>query len=103
MFFAIHAYEDMYQALHGIEDYEVVECDTLAEAESIACDMARDLINSYSFLLDEIEEEAIETDCDVEDLIRSRLCYEIYPIKEGYDIAYLRGLEWDVLVEEYID
>ena len=52
--------------------------------------------------MEEIEEIAKVYRCDIEAIIKEQILYEIYPIKEGYDIDYLRRLDWDILSSEYI-
>ena len=47
MVVAIHAYEDTYYGLHGIEDCYVTEVSNLAEAENIADNMCNDVIKDY--------------------------------------------------------
>jgi len=68
MIVAIHAYEEIYGGLHGIEDYLVTEVKDLKIAEDIASDLAYNVVEDYSYNFDE------------EDLEDPELCWEIYEI-----------------------
>lgn len=89
MLFAIHAYENRYGGLHGMETHCVIECINEKEAEEYAADLSRDVIKDYTF--EEIENEAIEDgyereseefDAYVEECIEDNIQYEIFPIRE---------------------
>lgn len=47
MYYFIFAAEDMYRGLHGIYDYDMVECIDYNEACEIGCEMSRYVIDSY--------------------------------------------------------
>ena len=47
MIVAIHAYEDTYYGLHGIEDRYITEVNNLEEAKEIAEDLCDDVIKDY--------------------------------------------------------
>ena len=47
MIVAIHAYEDTYYGLHGIEDHWVREVEDLEHAKAVANDMCDDVIDEY--------------------------------------------------------
>lgn len=89
MLFAIHAYENIYGGLHGMEERRVIECINEKEAEEYAIDLSRDVIQDYT--LKEIEDDAIsygyereseEFDAYVEECIEDNIQYEIFPIRE---------------------
>ena len=46
MWYAIKAYEGMYEGLHGIVDYDLMR-GTQEDAEDYGADMSRDLIDEY--------------------------------------------------------
>ena len=96
MIFLIHAKENIYDGLHGIESIDVVEVDTLEEAHNIAYEMSLDVINSYSDVYDELETEVEETIAyedtvkwtdeyinDLRDEIyNDDVCYDLYELDE---------------------
>ena len=47
MYYFIFAAEDMYRGLHGVYDYDMIDCADYDEACQIGCDMSRDVIESY--------------------------------------------------------
>ena len=57
--YLIHACEQNYGGMHGIEDWDIIE-GTRKEAENIAENMSIDVMYSYSFISDELAEEAKE-------------------------------------------
>ena len=88
MLYAIHAYENIYGGLHGIEEYEVIEAETLKEADEYAYDLSCEVINSYADVMDNIIEDAesydYETDEEydefIEEAINEDIAFEIHPI-----------------------
>ena len=58
MLFAIHAYEGIYQGLHGMEEYAVVDVDTEEQAEDIASEMSYEVMDSYYCIISAFEESA---------------------------------------------
>ena len=52
----IYAYEGRYSGLHGIYDYCFYEC-TFQDAEAYGYEMYYNVIESYSFILDELYDE----------------------------------------------
>ena len=91
--FAIHAYEQWYDGLHGIENYEVIEAENFQEVEDYAESLSRDLIDDYNIVkeagwYDEIKNATNLTDEDdefydaLEDYIDSDIAYDIYWLKE---------------------
>ena len=60
MRFVIYAYESTYGGLHGIYDICVTEADSLDEADDIGETMAYEVIDSYSHLFTNDEDEECE-------------------------------------------
>ena len=60
MRFVIYAYESTYGGLHGIYDICVTEVDSLDEVDDIGETMAYEVINSYSHLFTNDEDEEYE-------------------------------------------
>ena len=60
MRFVIYAYESTYDGLHGIYDICVAEIDSLEEADDIGETMAYEVIDSYSHLFTNDEDEEYE-------------------------------------------
>ena len=52
----IYAYDEMYNGLHGIYDYCFDEC-TFQDAKVYGYEMSYDVIESYSFILNELYDE----------------------------------------------
>lgn len=115
--YLIHSFESSCNGLYGIEDWRLVECEDEDEAYDIGLEDAIDVINSYSFLIEEIEDEANEIwarerdtideneyeqwfDDVVDELIRESAQVEIWRLQDGID--YLK-LEEDLDYEEIRD
>jgi len=92
--YAIHAYEDRFQGLHGVEEYEVIEACDDEDAEQYANEMAEEVIDSYSYMWDEDDYDEIEEE----------KCYEIYKLTEDTN-ASLEELndEWYDDPEAFLD
>lgn len=56
--FAVYAAEQKYGGLHGMCSYEVIEAKDRNEAEEYACELSYEIMNSYSEIMEEIEEQA---------------------------------------------
>lgn len=50
--YAIIAYENCYQGLHGIIDYEVIEVESKKEAEDYAMEKSYEVMDSHSGILE---------------------------------------------------
>lgn len=124
MLFAIHAYESMYCGLHGIEDFAIIECKDIMEAQEIACQMSRDLIHSYRNIEEDLYQEAAfmlgyEYDEMLEMLAAGEeidgynevcneaetemICFELYELDEncGMSIDYLNSLDFDEVIDKF--
>ena len=86
---AIHAYDQTYGGLHGIEDYGVITVDSIEDAEEYGLEMSYDVINSYSFIYEEFadsaESDGIERDSEewdeyIDECIQKDIAYNIYLI-----------------------
>lgn len=89
MLYAIHAYENIYQGLHGIESFEVIEVDNKEEAESIAEEMSYEVMDDYGNIEEEFKADAefngYEEGTDewydfIEECRADDLAWDIYPI-----------------------
>ena len=68
MKYVIHAYEQSYGGLHGIEDWRAVESDCYSDVEQEAIDMSIGVMESYEFIQEEITSKAcFYCGCDVFD------------------------------------
>lgn len=123
MFYLIHAYEDTYGGLHGVEDWDIVDCMDEVEAEDIGMDMALDVINSYSEIYEDIVDEANEDwerECDsidmsekeewiddrVNEIAHELACYDIWPLIDGIDYqeildSYCGEPDYEEIKEKY--
>lgn len=90
--YLIHAYEDMYGGLHGMEDVLILEEDNEEEVRLTAKEMSMDVIDSYSSIRDALEEEAAEyheIDSDeywntVDELIEEDIAYDYWKLSDEY-------------------
>ena len=86
--YAIHAFENMYEGLHGIESYSVIEAESLKEAEEYAFDCSCDVIEDYIIneFYDDAEYEDIEDEEElqeyIDECIQEDIAYEVYKVKE---------------------
>lgn len=58
MLFAIHAYEQMYGGLHGMETYLITDAASEKEAERIAVQESYEIMDSYSDIYESFEDAA---------------------------------------------
>jgi hypothetical protein len=101
MKYVIHAYEQSYGGLHGIEDWRAVESDCYADVEQEAIDMSIGVMESYAFIQEEITSQAcFYCGCDVFDVengnvdeeefdsalneaINENVAYEIWEVEDS--------------------
>ena len=120
MFYVIRAFEEKCGGYHGIEDWSIEDCDNEEEAVSIARENSLEVINSYSFIIDELEDD-IETftdenmnEDDIEqlrtDIYNEDIAYNIWKIDSDiikeYDIDTLEKWLYDDpedFIEKYCD
>lgn len=102
MKYVIHAYEQMYSGLHGIEDYTFEEGD-LKFIEETARELSFELMESYEFIVNDLHERAefySGTDDDEEAEEFQESLDAAYEENVGYTI-YL--LEDDLSDEEVLE
>ena len=58
--YLIHAFEDMYSGLHGIESYDIIETDSKRVVEETAREMSLDVMDYYSSIGEDLYAEALE-------------------------------------------
>ena len=104
MIVAIHAFDNTYCGLHGIEHHRIYEVDSMKEAEELASDESREVIES--FVMDEMTRQA-DTEVDfgtfeegsdeyeqyVNDCIEEDIAYQIWEVVDNY--ATLEQMEED--------
>lgn len=87
--YAIHAFENIYCGLHGIENFLVVECLNDKEAEECAIEMSYEVMDSYNRvdeeLLDYIGIDYDDIDNHIEEYEEVRAentAYEVWEVKD---------------------
>lgn len=95
MLVAIKAYDQIYAGLHGMSSYTIIEVDNFEDAEMYAIQESIEVINSYSAIMDELEDEArsnIENEDDEEEFeyafdeaINNDVAYDCYIITKKTD------------------
>ena len=118
--YLIHSFESSYCGLHGIEDWHLAQCKDEDEAYEFGLEDALEVIYSYSFLMEEIEEEANELwernddsidknereqwiDEMVEEIARERAEVEVWQLQEGIDYLKLEedGMDYEEMRDKY--
>lgn len=93
MIVAIHAYENVYQGLHGIENHIVIECEDLSIAEEFAKEESIEVMTSYGSIIEDFEQEAedegLERETDefdeyVSECIDQNVGYCIYEVVKPF-------------------
>ena len=95
MKYVVHAYENSYSALHGIDTVFVVETDKYSDVVDEACNASREVMSSYSFIEENLREQAYfylgveEYDEEDEDFMRAyeeavegNIAYSIWKVNE---------------------
>lgn len=96
----IYATEGLYQGLHGIYFQDVMDVDNRIEADDIAWEQARGLVESYG-----LEEEYDEFGTDYE----SEFCWEVHKIRNDVTLSWhelqleCSRLDRDSFIEQYCD
>jgi len=100
MMYVIHAFEEKCGGYHGIEDW-TISTGTEEEAIEEARELSLDVMNSYSFIVDELENdvEAFTDENMSEDDIEE-LRYDIYNENVAYEIWKIKS---DIIKEYDID
>ena len=93
MMYVIHAFEEKYGGYHGIEDWSIENCNNEEEAVSIARENSLEVINSYSLVYEELEDDIEQLRADI---YNEDIAYNIWKIDSDiikeYDIDILE--EW---------
>lgn len=104
--YLIHAYEETYSGLHGMEDYDIVETDSLDTLRDYGHEMSLDVMESYGCIeevlyqdaLEWAEEMGYEEDDEefsdyLDELHEDNVAYEYWKLNDEYTtIQY-----WDML------
>ena len=100
MWYVIHAFEEKYDGYHGIEDW-TISAGTEEEVIEEARELSLDVMNFYSFIVDELENdvEAFTDENMSEDDIEE-LRYDIYNENVAYEIWKIKS---DIIKEYDID
>ena len=124
MKYVIHAYEQSYGGLHGIEDWRAVESDCYSDVEQEAIDMSIGVMESYEFIQEEITSQACfycgcdmfdvengnvdeeEFDSALNDATLENVAYEIWEVGENsefsiLEINHMLANDPEGFVEEY--
>ena len=105
-FYAIRAYDQIFDGLHGMEDQNIIEADNYEEAEDVATEMSYEVMDSYSEIQihfeNSAEDEGFEKDTEewdnyIEDLRCEDVAYDIYELKD------LSSEDLKVLAQEFYD
>ena len=112
--YLIYADESQYCGLHGMYDWDIVECADEEEANEIGTEMSYNVITSYSSLIDSFEQEAKEqllsegvsredpnwedmiSDC-MEEFIDEDIQYRIFELKPDFDYSAIdtQNEDWE--------
>ena len=69
----VYAYESIYCGLHGINTGGVFEVDNAAEADEIGREMAYDLIDGYSHVFEDYDQEEVKEGIE----------WEVWPVRDN--------------------
>ena len=107
MKYVIHAYEQSYGGLHGIEDWRAVYYENLSQVEQEATEMSINVMESYSFIQEDLDQQAcFYAGCDMidayeteeeneafimarEDAINENVAYTIWEVNEDCEFSIL--------------
>lgn len=87
MLYLIHAFEGIFQGLHGIEEWDIVDCASEEEAYEIMEQMSYELMDQYNDVMHELEaviEYDTTDDMDQSDI--DQLTEEVYAENVGGEI-----------------
>lgn len=124
--YVIHAFDEIYGGLHGMEDWTIEECKDENEAIDIAKDMSCDVIERYADITDilaeraedllsyDIEEGRINSESQreqafnnyYEDCVKEDIFYSIVKLNsshslEEYEKMLADGYTYDELIDEF--
>ena len=95
--FAVHAYENQYGGLHGMEEHFVVECEELSYARDLAEESSRHVMESYDCIGDSLTSTAegyIDYGDDEEEAEHEH--------DEGFDEAFEQAVAENVAYDIYL-
>ena len=118
--YLIYADEEQYCGLHGMYDWDIVECADKEEAYEIGTEMSYNVITSDSSLIDSFEQEAKEqllgegvsrenpnwedmiSDC-IEEFIDEDIQYRIFELKPDFDYSTIdtQNEDWEDIRDIY--
>ena len=110
--YLIKGYDGIYQGLHGMENFDIVDCGSDADAVDWALDLAQGVVESYVEIYDTLE-MCVKDECEAEgidyesnssevDEIRDEIYREDYVIEVGLlDENELPDLDIDELTDLY--
>ena len=112
--YLIYADESQYCGLHGMYDWDIVECADEEEANEIGTEMSYNVITSYSSLIDSFEQEAKEQLLSegvsredpnwedmisdyIEEFIDEDIQYRIFELKPDFDYSAIdtQNEDWE--------
>lgn len=100
MLYVIHAFEEKYGGYHGIEDW-TISAGTEEEANEEARELSLDVMSSYNFIIDELENDIENfTDEDMSEDDIEGLRYDIYNENIAYEIWKIKS---DIIKKYDID
>ena len=76
--YVIHAYEGLFQGLHGIEQWSVIEASCDEEACEIAHEISEEVIEDYLYAIPELSD--IEDDEELSEAIEEDIDYTVYKL-----------------------
>ena len=118
--YLIYACETEYEGLHGMNKWDIVECNNYRDACDVGHYMSCEVIESYTSLQEEIDEEAREiaendgidfdspeADSYISDVFEEHVCYYVDELDNShtYDewCAIARNMDYDEFYEKYVE
>ena len=107
----IHAYEQMYQGLHGMETYNIGVYKDIEDAAEDARDCSFEVMESYNQIMNDLEEMAEENETSIDEEMEDNVGYDIYRIKDEFIMSdsemvsaciIMEAME-DMDMDEFID
>lgn len=98
----IYAYDELYGGIHGIYDFYFFE-GSFKEACEIGLDMAYDLIQSYSFIEEQLF-DGTETEEERDEILNNDMAYEVYELRDDapdFDALYSLNYSPDSYIREF--
>ena len=118
--YLIHAFEDMYSGLHGIEDYALLETNSIKSVEAEGREMSLEVMESYSSIGEELyaqaydqasaegfDEDSMEFDGILEDCYNENIAYEYWKLSDEHTYEEYENMlnesngEWEEIRDKY--